>query len=101
MSKRGHQLLTKELRKKLPALRSTKTSNPIAQVKFFSPYSDWTWYAIEFDGDDIFFGLVQGFEEELGYFSLKELDETMYAGVPAVERDCYWTPRPISQVVKG
>ena len=42
-----------------------------AQVKFFTPDSNWTWYASEFDGEDIFFGLVAGFEP--GYFSLSEL----------------------------
>jgi len=36
----------------------------------------WTWtiYEAEFDGDNImFFGLVNGFEAELGYFTLHDL----------------------------
>ena len=33
--------------------------------------------ASEFDGEDIFFGLVNGFELELGYFSLQELQEAL------------------------
>jgi len=37
-------------------------------VKFFSPWMNWTWYAVEFDGKDIFFGLVEGFATEWGYF---------------------------------
>ena len=32
---------------------------------FFYPDFNWTWYAIEFDGKYTFFGLVDGFEEEL------------------------------------
>jgi len=32
----------------------------LAQVKFFTPDSNWIWYASEFDGEDIFFGLVSG-----------------------------------------
>jgi Protein of unknown function (DUF2958) len=36
----------------------------------------WTWYVIEFDGEDPFFGLVDWFERELGYFSLRELQRT-------------------------
>lgn len=96
-------LLTKELRAKLPALYSQENvKDPTVVVKFFCPYSSWTWYGIEFDGTDLFFGLVQGFEEELGYFSLKELSElTMSFGgieVPGVERDLNWSPRPLSQV---
>ena len=38
----------------------------IAHVKFFTPDSNWTWYATEFDGEDTFFGLVQGFETPFG-----------------------------------
>ena len=36
----------------------------------------WTWtiYQAEFDGDNnMFFGLVNGFEAELGYFTLHDL----------------------------
>lgn len=68
-------------------------------VKFFSPYSQWTWYAVEFDGEDTFFGLVDGLEMEYGYFSYSELQGlTKFGGVPAVERDCHWTPRPIKEI---
>ena len=101
---RGHKLLTKELRDKLPKLYSQedKGENAVALVKFFSPYSNWTWYASEFDGEDLFFGVVEGFEREYGYFSLKELDETMFKGVvPAIERDLYWTPRSLKECVRA
>ena len=38
---------------------------------------NWTWtiYEAEFSGDEIlFFGLVDGFESELGYFTLSDLE---------------------------
>lgn len=98
---RGHKLMTKELTAKMPELYSQdgKGYEAMALVKFFSPYSNWTWYATEFDGEDTFFGLVDGFEKELGYFSLKELESvTVFGGVPAVERDLYWTPRKLAEV---
>jgi hypothetical protein len=99
---RKHQLLTQELRASLPALYSQENvADPVARVKFFSPYSNWTWYALEFDGDDTFFGLVEGFESELGYFSLSELDTLVVnigVPVPGVERDVHWTPRPLSEI---
>ena len=45
------------------------------------------------------FGLVQGFETELGYFSLDELAEaTVFGGVPAVERDLYWQPKTLGEI---
>ena len=44
------QLLTQELRKKLPALGTTeKIDDPTIQAKFFTPDSNWTWFATEFD----------------------------------------------------
>lgn len=100
---RGHKLLTAEDRKILPPLYSQdgKGMEAIAYVKFFSPYSNWTWYATEFDGEDTFFGLVVGFESELGYFSLSELDGLVKGGVPMVERDLYWRPVPLSAVKSG
>jgi hypothetical protein len=99
--KRKHKLLTQELRNKLPKLYEAEGNMEasVAQVKFFSPYSGWTWYAVEFDGEDTFFGLVQGFELEYGYFSYSELEQaTVFGGLPAVERDCYWTPQNIHDI---
>ena len=98
---RGHKLLTKGLAAKLPELYSQdgKGEEAVAVVKFFSPYTGWRWYATEFDGVDTFFGLVEGFETELGYFSLQELESvTVFGGVPAIERDLHWTPRTLGEL---
>ena len=59
----------------------------IAQVKFFTPDAQWTWFTSEFDGEDIFFGLVSGLELELGYFSLKKLKEAKGPMDLSIERD--------------
>jgi hypothetical protein len=94
--------LTQEIRGRFPAWQSTDGQGDaaIAQVKFFSPYSGWRWYATEFDGEDTFFGLVQGQSQELGYFSLSELESAarMNGKLPLVERDKYFTPCPLSEV---
>lgn len=101
---RQHKMLTTELRAALPDLYSQdgKGMDAVAVVHYFSPYSGWDWYGTEFDGDDTFFGLVRGFETELGYFSLRELEEvTLSIGgttVPAVERDLHWTPKKLSEL---
>jgi hypothetical protein len=94
------QLLTPELRAQLPPLYSQEVKGPeaIVHVKFFTPDSNWTWYATEFDGDDTFFGFVQGFEEELGYFSLSELTSTQGPSGLPIERDLDFSPTPIAQV---
>ena len=87
-------LLTKKNRSQLPELYSQdgKGLQATAWVKFFTPDSNWTWYASEFDGEDLFFGLVVGLDTELGYFSLRELEETTGPMGLHVERDRYFTP---------
>ena len=103
-AKRGHKLLTKELESKLPALRATENDDdPTVLVKFFTPYSDWTWYATEFDPENReFFGWVDGHFPELGYFSLDELEgltkNFLGTELPAVERDLHFDPKPLSEV---
>jgi hypothetical protein len=93
------KLLTEEIRKTLPPLYSREnTKDPIVLVKFFTPWTSWTWYAIEFDGEDIFFGLVDGFEKELGYFSLSELESITGPAGLQIERDLYFSPTPLSQL---
>ena len=85
----GENLLDQASREKLPELYSNeeKGLDAIAPVKFFTPDSNWTWYASEFDGEDIFFGLVSGFEVELVYFSLKELQRIKGPLGLQIERD--------------
>ncbi len=93
-------LLTNAMREQLPALYANEELGLEAQalVKFFTPDAGWTWYASEFDGDDIFFGLVVGHEIELGYFSLKELEEVRGPlGLP-IERDRYFEPASLREL---
>ncbi|MFW6061170.1 MAG: DUF2958 domain-containing protein [Planctomycetota bacterium] len=94
------QLLTRTIRQTLPALYSQEPlgGQAIAHVKFFTPDSSWSWYVSEFDGQDTFFGLVDGHEKELGYFSLAELQSLRGPlGLP-VERDLHWRARPLEQI---
>ena len=71
-----------------------------AQVKFFTPDSNWTWYASEFDGEDTFFGLVSGFEVELGYFTLSELQGARGPlGLP-IERDQHFEPKKLGELLE-
>ena len=99
---RKHLLLTQEIRDTLPPLYNSEKhpeKESVAIAKFFSPYSQWTWYVVEFDGEDTFWGLVDGFEMEYGYFSYSELEAvTVFGGVPAIERDCHWSPRPVKEI---
>ncbi len=65
-------------------------------VKYFNPYGRGTWIGLEAeiqpDGDVLFFGLCEIFEQEYGYFSLNEILETkvnVFGGSLPLERDLY------------
>jgi len=94
-------LLTKAIKNKLPKLYSQENiKDPIVQVKFFDPTGSFTWYAIEFDGEDSFFGKVFSEmcpEGELGYFSLSELQSVRCRFGLGIERDLHFSPKPLSQ----
>jgi Protein of unknown function (DUF2958) len=91
-------LLTPEIRATLPKLYSGEQAGleTSAQVKFVSPDSGWVWYASEFDGSEIFFGLVIGYEIELGYFTLEELTHTRGPLGLKIERDLDFVPQPLA-----
>lgn len=97
------KLLTKELRRKLPSLYTNeekKAENVQVIVKFFDPCSQWTWYATEFDGKDSFFGYVRGLENELGYFSLFELESITNGLGLGIERDRYFGKHTLKEVME-
>lgn len=110
------KLLTQEVRRRLPGLytQDGKGEDAIAQVKFFHPAGSGTWYASEadaiYDGkqlplsklpmnlepeDVIFFGIANITDREFGYFMLSELSEFKGPFGLNIERDIYWTPRPL------
>ena len=98
------KLLTKELEKKLPALREQdgKGDEAIVYAKFFDPTGHWTWYATEYDPTErLFFGLVDGFEKEWGYFSLDELESIQLPFGLTIERDLYFAPQTMTQCLGG
>jgi hypothetical protein len=114
------KLLTKKLTRSIPALGSQgEVENPTCWVKFFSPTGSWQWFVIEAsavlqDGtevpvsgidvdspdvrDIICFGLVNGFEVELGEFSMNELKSVKGPLGLGIERDAGWRSRPLLEV---
>ena len=95
------KLLTSSIRKALPPLYKTEAeSDPPAYAKFFTPWSNWTWYATEFDGRDICFGFIVGTTPELGYFSLSEIEAIRGPAGLTIERDIHFSPTSLSQIRK-
>jgi hypothetical protein len=113
----GTNLLPELLKERMPALYSQEhEQDPLVHAKYFDPVGSWTWYAVEGspvdeDGyyetnkpkvDYLFFGLVAGFETELGYFSLNELKTAKEGlrGIRAlpIERDVWFEAQRLSEV---
>ncbi len=108
----GMKLFTQEIRKKLPPLyaQDGKGGKAIAYLKLFTPDSSFTWWITEGspikdkNGNEVdfhFFGLVEGQFKELGYVSLRELEEVRGPmGLP-IERDLHWKPKMLEEIAPG
>jgi len=88
---------------KLPKLYTQENIfDPMVRMKFF--FGGWTWYIIEFDGKDTFFGWVinDSFPDgaELGYVNFNELKSLRVRGIE-VDRDLHFTENVLSEVNKN
>jgi len=94
------KLITKQLERefeKFPLYsQDGKGKDAKVLAKFF--LQSFTWYVLEFDGEDTFFGIViNGLDGEFGYFSLKELESVRGMWGLKVERDRYFNPTTIEK----
>jgi hypothetical protein len=95
------KLITKALEARFAEVgrQESKGLDAVVVAKFFTPDSSWTWYATEWMPESReFFGLVQGLEAELGYFSLDELESARGPMGLKIERDIHWTEMTIREV---
>ena len=90
------KLITKVIEKKLlntPLYSTDGNTVKDVLVKFFNPCGAGTWYVFEAEkkGNDWeFFGLVDLYEKELGYFTLSELESIRLPFGLSIERDKYF-----------
>lgn len=81
------------------ALRETGASDLVCRVKWFCPWSDWTWYVYAYDpATDCAGALVVGFEIEAGDVYVPELEKLRGPGGLRIERDLYFTPAPLPEL---
>ncbi len=93
------KLVTEALKQQLPPLYATEQdADPWVICKFFTPWTHWTWYVIEYDGEDLFFGWVAGDYPELGYFRKFELESISGPVGLRIERDLHFTPCRLSEI---
>lgn len=98
LARQAHTLMPPEIAGKLPPLYANEGQgeDALAHLKLFTPWTSWSWYASEYDpAERLCFGVVVGHERELGYFSLPELEAIRGPGRLRIERDLYWTPKPL------
>lgn len=72
--------------------------DPLVVLKWFSADGNRTWYITEYDGQDTAFGLIVGFETELGYVSLTEIKAARGPMGLRIERDLWFEPTPVTQL---
>lgn len=96
------KLVTKQVEKdllKAPLYSTDGQKDKKVIVKFFTPWSSWTWYVFEAEkkenGDWTFFGMVENeMGSEMGYFTLSELQSIKGSFGLSVERDIYVRNEP-------
>ena len=98
-------LLTKEIVKRFKKLGSQENiKDPIVVCKFFNPVGRGNWFPIEYNEDEgLFFGYVSLFgdyNDELGYFYLDELKDINLPFGMSIERDRFFSEKPLSEVKK-
>ena len=98
------KLIPQPLLSDVPDLYETEgQTNPLCHIKLFTPDSSWSWYIIEFSKADAqtCYGYVQGLESELGYFTLKELEEVHGPLGLAIERDMHFIPIYLGEIQRN
>lgn len=89
--------------KKTPLSSTDGKPNAKCIVKFFNPCGRGTWYAFEGEvqenGDILFFGIVDLFDKEYGYFTLSELQSIQLPFGLKIERDMYYTPQTKEEIM--
>lgn len=70
------QIIDEKITKDMPKLYTQDGLNKEAIVYLIiEGINGWKWYLTEFDGNDTFFGFVQGFYDEWGYVAKSELNK--------------------------
>lgn len=89
----------------MPKLYSQEqVEDPRVEHKFFQPDGAGTWFLLEIgeDGDTCFGWVTLGMGphcDELGYWSLAELEAVETPHGLGIERDLYFQPKPLSEAI--
>src|SRR6266568_5760700 len=93
------ELMTPALWHLLPPLDSQREASfPLVYCHYFLPDTQWDWYVLEFDGNDVFYGWVSHMSQEFATFYLSELRILRGLRGRPVTRDKHFTPLPLWHV---
>ncbi len=97
------RLITTELAdllKPYPLYSQENEKDPLIIAKFFDPCGSANWYMLEYDPlEALAFGYVTGLGgDELGYFSLVEMESIQRPLGLGIERDLHWKPTRLSKI---
>ncbi len=98
------KLITQQLKERFAQIgNQEEASDPIIVAKFFNPCGRGTWYAISYDPTtSICFGYVTGLGyDELGDFSVTELESINLPLGLTIERDIHFKECRLSEVKSG
>ena len=100
----AYNLMPDSTKKQLPKLYATEKQligDRTAYARYFFPMGAYTAYMLEYDSKErIGFGAVtMGYGWELGYMSLKEMEEVKIHGL-GIERDLYFKPTKLHEIAE-
>ena len=100
----AYNLMPDSTKKQLPKLYATEKQligDRTAYARYFFPMGAYTAYMLEYDPKErIGFGVVtMGYGWELGYMSLKEMEEVKVKGL-GIERDLYFKPTKLHEIAE-
>lgn len=100
----AYNLMPDSTKKQLPKLYATEKQligDRTAYARYFFPMGAYTVYMLEYDPKErIGFGAVtMGYGWELGYMSLKEMEEVKIHGL-GIERDLYFKPTKLHEIAE-
>lgn len=104
--KKPHPLLTQSIIDECPPLYSSEEANdfnPPIIARFFNPLGRGEWLLIEGeeqDGSFLCFGLADILEQELGYWTMEELEELSVSMGLFIQRDDDFKPCRYQDVLK-
>jgi len=95
------QLLTKSITKKaIEQYPMGSSMDQMVVAKFFDPFGSWKWFLMNMEDESgsYAWGIVKGFEVEVGSFSVEELADIKLPLGSGIERDIFWEHKKASEV---